>query len=306
MLQWGRSWARAPRPGHNGLANRSRFRQYRDFLYFTGLEVPASVLALDADSGATTLFAPAEDWRFANPSRRNDFPGRPLADDPSLGRVSGISRIFRFTEFDPYLRKLVAAGRALRMSADYRGPLRPLETPPPRPWNANPALRLHIERAHPDAEIRNAYEQLARLRMVKSPLEVAVMRRAAEVTARAILEAARIIGSGVPPPARPGAALGTRSGRTLEPSSVRVDSEQISDVLRAVPLLHPPVSRARTIGNSNIYRKGSLSWSGHRTPWMVTRSRPCAWRRGLWRGGRPVLQVSARPRYRLHPSRDWP
>ncbi len=175
-------------PSSHGVSQGNTFRQYRDFLYFTGLEVPASLLALDADSGTTTLFAPAEDWRFANPSRRNDFPGRPLADDPSLSRVSGISRIYRFTEFDPYLRRLVAGGRVLRLSADYRGPLRPLETPPTRPWNANPALRLHIERAHPDAEIRNAYEQLARLRMVKSPLEVAVMRRAAEVTARAILE----------------------------------------------------------------------------------------------------------------------
>ena len=69
-------------PSRAGLSDGTTFRQLEDFLYFTGLELPDSVLAIEAPTGRTTVFAPRRDARFENPSRPNDFPGRPLADDP--------------------------------------------------------------------------------------------------------------------------------------------------------------------------------------------------------------------------------
>ena len=59
-------------------------------MYLSGLEVPASMLAIEA-SGRTQLFVPDRDARFESASRTNDFPGRKLGLDPELERRSGIA-----------------------------------------------------------------------------------------------------------------------------------------------------------------------------------------------------------------------
>ena len=90
-------------PSRAGLSDGTTFRQLEDFLYFTGLELPDSVLAIEAPTGRTTVFAPRRDARFENPSRPNDFPGRPLADDPALvnSDPEGEGWFFKLTLDDP-------------------------------------------------------------------------------------------------------------------------------------------------------------------------------------------------------------
>ena len=67
-------------PSADGITHGGTFRQLDDFWYLTGLEVPGSMLVLDADQGVSLLFMPPRDPRFENPGRPNDFPGRPLLD----------------------------------------------------------------------------------------------------------------------------------------------------------------------------------------------------------------------------------
>ena len=69
---------------HSVFLEPAAFRQLDDFSYFTGMELPRSMLVLDGSRGVSLLFVPPRDARFENPGRRNDFPGRPLGDDPSL------------------------------------------------------------------------------------------------------------------------------------------------------------------------------------------------------------------------------
>ena len=66
-------------PGAHGTSHGTTFRQLDDFHYLTGLEVPASILALDADRREVTLFTPPRDPRFENPGRPNDSPADPWA-----------------------------------------------------------------------------------------------------------------------------------------------------------------------------------------------------------------------------------
>jgi len=141
-------------PSLAGRSGGGTFRQLSDFLYFTGLELPDSSLVLDADYGVSILFAPARDARFESASRPNDFPGRPLADDPELARRSGLD-VRRIAELDAYLAE--------------RGVL----------------------------ELEDATEHVARLRMVKGPEEVAVIRQACAITAAGIRESARHIRAGI-------------------------------------------------------------------------------------------------------------
>ncbi len=61
-------------PSADGTTSGSTFRQENDFLYFTGLELPQSMLALDAEDGLVIVFTPRRDERFEKSSRPNHFP----------------------------------------------------------------------------------------------------------------------------------------------------------------------------------------------------------------------------------------
>ncbi len=104
-------------PARNGRSHGETFRQNNDFLYFTGLELPSAILAVDADRRRTTLFVPERDARFASVGRANDFPGRPLGDDPELRRRSGIPEIRPFRQFAQALAGWIEAQRPAPSSA---------------------------------------------------------------------------------------------------------------------------------------------------------------------------------------------
>jgi len=175
------------------------FRQLDDFLYFTGLELPNSILVLDADLGETLVFAPRRDYRFERPSRPNDFPGRPLADDPDISPTSGIARISPFDEFEGYLERLAEGGRTVWIDLGSAEAVLPNDRPRSivAQRSQDVALAHYVRDRLPGATIENAYELVARLRMIKSDAEIEVMRQAAVISTRALLGAANHVEVGV-------------------------------------------------------------------------------------------------------------
>lgn len=71
-------------PAKDGFSYGETFRQLDDFYYFTGLELPNAVLAIEVPSGNSMIFTPEMDKRFHSDSRPNDFPGRPLLNDSEI------------------------------------------------------------------------------------------------------------------------------------------------------------------------------------------------------------------------------
>jgi len=183
-------------PSADGVTSGDTFRQLDDFLYLTGLELPRSLLALDADEGTATLFLPARDARFENPRRPNDFPGRPLGDDSEVARLAGLDSADDVHALDERVRVWAARGRLL-VDAGRAGPI---ATPRPD-WSGTlgpvETLLLRLREKEPRARVDNAFEHVARLRMVKSPAEVGALRRAAEATAAGIRAGARAVRPGV-------------------------------------------------------------------------------------------------------------
>jgi Xaa-Pro aminopeptidase len=184
-------------PSADGVTRGDTFRQLDDFLYFTGLELPASLLALDADAGTVTLFLPPRDPRFDNIGRPNDFPGRPLRDDPDVAALSGVNETLPTDSLGSALSAWARGGSRLLVNA---GSSDSVGTPrPPLVGSLDPieSLVLRLRSDYADAEIASAFSLVARLRMRKSPAEVDVMRRAAEATALAIRAAAAEVRPGV-------------------------------------------------------------------------------------------------------------
>jgi Xaa-Pro aminopeptidase len=184
-------------PGDHGVSHGETFRQLDDFHYLTGLEVPASLLTLDADGGEVMLFTPRRDARFENPGRPNDFPGRPLGDDPMVATVSGLEKIVDATKFESYVEAWMREGRLFRVNGGRPGALGPMKSEALPDWSPQELLLLHLRTTRPEARIRNAFEAIARVRSVLSPAEIEMMRRAAELTVHSIREAAGWVTSGV-------------------------------------------------------------------------------------------------------------
>lgn len=184
-------------PAAAGVSDGFTFRQLDTFWYLTGLEVPDGIVAIEAGNGRTTLYAPPRDARFENPSRRNDFPGRPLQADPAFAKRSGIATIHPIERFEGDLADWVKAGRLLRL--DPGGP------DAPGPANAGPiqpaAPLQHfaswVAATQPGARLSSAYRDVALTRMVKSAREIERMRAAATLGVDGIAHAARFIRDGV-------------------------------------------------------------------------------------------------------------
>ena len=184
-------------PSSDGLTHGETFRQLEDFWYLTGLEVVQSMLVLDAERGLSTLFMPQRDPRFENPGRRNDFPGRPLLDDYQLRGIGGADDYRDIAELDGFLRERLGSGALLRVNAGSSGPVPNPVVPLIGSLDPTASLIRRLRDDYPEAEIVNAFDIIARLRMVKTPAEIMRMRRAAAATMAGIRAAAALVRPGV-------------------------------------------------------------------------------------------------------------
>lgn len=171
----------------------STFRQNDAFNYFTGLELPDSMLVADSRDGVT-LYLPHEDARFTSPVRPNDFPGRPLLDDPDFRAKAGIDRLRPMEEFDGRLQTFGA--RPVYLPMPNRQPLDLVQTGYIFHWDTAQGLAYHL--AHTtQLALKNGYELMARLRMIKGPEEVETIRRAVKITEESILATLPMVKPGV-------------------------------------------------------------------------------------------------------------
>jgi len=183
-------------PSSDGQTHGATFRQLEDFWYYTGLEVPNSMLVLDSDRDRSILFWPARDLRFENAGRANDFPGRPLGDDYQLRSIAGINEYEDIGQLEAFLSERVRTGATIRVNAGSGGPLLTPDIPLIGTLGPMQALIVRLRAMYPDAALENAFDATARLRMVKSPAEIRRMRVAADATAAAITAAAATIRAG--------------------------------------------------------------------------------------------------------------
>lgn len=184
-------------PSSDGRTHGDTFRQLEDFWYYTGLEVPNALLVLDAERDRSILFLPETDYRFENPGRPNDFPGRPLLGDYQLRSVGGIEEYRSMAELDAFLAARIRGRTPVRVNSGAPGAFVEPEIPMFGGLEPVEAMVLRIQGEHPDARIVNAYEQVATGRTVKSRYEIEKMRVAAGATTEAIRSAAGRVRPGV-------------------------------------------------------------------------------------------------------------
>ncbi len=181
-------------PAKDGFSYGETFRQLDDFYYFTGLELPNAILAIEIANGNTIVFTPEMDMRFHSSSRPNDFPGRPLLKDPEIAAKSGLilNNIDDFSAFvaskgsTPILINNGRAGNIIFASNEYIATHSPIQV-----------LMQALKTKHNISIFENSYKAIAEVRMIKSAAEIEIMKKASSITVKSIKEAAKSIRPGI-------------------------------------------------------------------------------------------------------------
>lgn len=159
------------------------------FYYFCGLETVHSYLLIEGGTGRTRLFLPSRDTVAGEPQNRLGYEDGALirerlsveevgATTELTGALTGVRILYT-----PHCE--VEGGGATRFGANGCAKRRAEE-----PWDAaeprhQRLIRLLKERI-PGIEIRDAVPLINEMRTIKSPAEIAVLRQAGKLAARAV------------------------------------------------------------------------------------------------------------------------
>ena len=177
------------------------FRQSNEFYYLTGLEVPQSYLLLDGRRRRSVLFLPHRD------ARKERGEGKVLSaeDADEVAELTGVDEVYG----NDYLARQLysfalrppapalytfwspAEGRAQSRDENLIGRASIVSDP----WDGRPSREgqfIQLMRTrYPEFEIRDLTPILDEMRIVKSPREIELVRRASELAGLGIMEAIR-------------------------------------------------------------------------------------------------------------------
>jgi Xaa-Pro aminopeptidase len=177
------------------------FRQVNDFYYLTGVQVPHSYLLIDCAAETSTLYlAPRDD-------QREKANGPCLsADDASLVlQATGIEQVRPISDLVqdltnlPLIWTIRSPSEGSRQCQDtLRHHVKSIHDDP---LDGRPTRELHLltrlARLSPRADFRDLSHLIHRQRLIKSPAEIAVMRRAGRLAALACTEAMKATVPGI-------------------------------------------------------------------------------------------------------------
>lgn len=184
----------------------TRFRQTNEFYYLSGIESPRAYLLIEGGSGRTTLYLP-----HRNPARERSEGKLLSAEDGDLIRdLAGIEEVFGsellgehlgrmvnraprtlYTPFAPAEGEAMSRDLALRSAADAAAD--PWDGRPPREGHFLALLRERL----PRFTLADLSPTLDSLRLIKSEREIALLRKASELSGLALMEAMRSTTPGV-------------------------------------------------------------------------------------------------------------
>ncbi len=185
----------------------TRFRQSNEFYYMSGIEVPHAYLVLDGASRRTTVYLPHRD------DRRERSEGKMLsAEDIDLVReLTGVDAVappeamtaalsaLKRRRSETTLYTLFQPAEGLAESRDLG--IRRTTDRIADAWDGRPSREAHfvglMRERLPELEIASLNPILDELRLIKSPREIAMIRRATELSSLAILEAMQSVQPGV-------------------------------------------------------------------------------------------------------------
>jgi len=194
--------------GASGIPGFSVFRQSNDFYYLTGFESAQSYLLLNGRTRRATLYLPHRD------ADRERGEGKVMSVEDSLLLIQ-LTGIEQVRGLERLSSDLVGADLIRPPAMVLHTPLAPMETgndsrdellgaqarAAADPWDGRPAREAHfvrlVKERFPQFEVRDLSPMLDAMRSIKSPAEIALIRRATQLAGLGIMEAMRSTAPGV-------------------------------------------------------------------------------------------------------------
>jgi len=178
-----------------------RFRQSNEFYYLCGLETPHAYLLLDGSKRQTRLYLPRR-----NEARERSEGKLLSAEDVDLTKqLSGVDEVYGTELLAEHLARFARAGvvpaaytpqspaEGYATSRDLAA--RAVADVASDPWDGRPSREgrfIELLRTRfPQLEIRDLTPTLDKLRLIKSPREITLIRKATRLSGLAIMEAIR-------------------------------------------------------------------------------------------------------------------
>jgi len=180
--------------GATELPSYLRFRQNNQVYYLTGVEVPRAIVVLDGRARTTTLFLPPRD------ERRERSEGPILVPGEEAQRLTGIEAVLPRDGFAAALDAFTRDGRTIYTPhrPESLGAYTPDSVERHRqltkadPWDGTTsreeAFVSRLKSSAPQLRVEDLDPILDRMRLVKSPREIAMIREATRVASLGILE----------------------------------------------------------------------------------------------------------------------
>jgi len=191
-------------PGTDGF---KVFRQSNEFYYLCGLETPHAYIVLDGRNRRVSLYLPHRD----EVRERNEGKILSAEDSDLIKKLTGVHSVYGvelmarhwmwrlvrtpvplfYTPFSPAEGRVQSRDEVIAGTAGIASD----------PWDGRPSREGHfinlVRTRFPQFEIRNLSHILDKLRIIKSPREIQLIRRASETAALGIMEAMRCTKPGV-------------------------------------------------------------------------------------------------------------
>jgi Xaa-Pro aminopeptidase len=174
--------------------NYEKFKQNKQFFYLCGVEVPRAILLIDGRAKSSTLFLPAR-----TPAMDRS-EGPLLAPGDEARKLTGLDAVVDRETFDAALKAIAAEGRHIyvpfreeSIGAVATDRVRAHEQATAKdPWDGRKSkeavFREKVQAIALKSEIVDLDQVLDRMRVVKSPAEIATVREATRIASLAILE----------------------------------------------------------------------------------------------------------------------
>ncbi len=189
--------------GANSRGDYFEYYQNNDFMYLSGVEVPNAVLVIDGKRGESILF-----FTLSERGARNEGLSLELVRDPQ--KLTGVTKVLPRDQLTPYL-----TARAQDTSVFYTSfkpeelmrvcsneQLRALQrNMTEEEWDGRLTRELQFVKKllehFPDVEVRDCSSLIWDLRIIKSPAEIALLRKAASIAVKAHNEIMRSTRPGI-------------------------------------------------------------------------------------------------------------
>ena len=194
--------------GAPGTADFNIFRQSNEFYYLSGIETPHAYLLLDGRNRTTTLYLPHRDAE----RERNEGKILSVEDEALVKELTGVDGV---RSVESLALDLVGKGLMRPPAPLLFTPLSPAETGTDsrdellneqarvssNPWDGlasrEARFRSLLQARAPQFEVRDLSPILDAMRNIKSPREIAMIRRATRIAGLGIIEAMRSTEPGV-------------------------------------------------------------------------------------------------------------